>query len=201
MTAAFDMARVVHDGDTLKGSVRPYLLHVLDVCSVALRHGADEDQAIAALLHDVVEDGGGVSMLDRIRASSATASPTSCRRSDSLEVDPTQKPDWWVRKVGYLDHLVSVPPDIAVGVRCRQALERPIDRARPGPSRRGRVHPLQGRARGARSGTTDASQPSCRTDSHPPKAPGDSPRSCEVPSTTSSPPPGRRRPPPTGTRR
>jgi (p)ppGpp synthase/HD superfamily hydrolase len=84
--------------------VLPYLLHLLDVCSIALRHGADEDLAIAALLHDVVEDGGGAPMLDEIRDQfDDRVGDIVLACSDSLEVDPA-KPDWWQRKIQYTDH-------------------------------------------------------------------------------------------------
>jgi len=115
LTAAFDMARTAHDGDTIKGSNLPYLLHLLDVCSIALRHGADEDQAIASLLHDVVEDGGGAPMLDEIRhAFGDRVADIVLACSDSVEVDRTQKADWWARKIPYLDHLEVATTDVAL---------------------------------------------------------------------------------------
>ena len=46
----------------------PYLAHLMAVASIALDNGASEDEAIAALLHDVVEDGGGPAALAEIRA-------------------------------------------------------------------------------------------------------------------------------------
>ena len=115
LTDAFDMARDVHNGDGIKGTHLPYLLHVLDVCSVALRHGADEDQAIAALLHDVVEDGGGAPVLDEIRqrfGDRVAEIVLAC--SDSQEADPANKPDWWVRKIRYIDHLHTMSSDAAL---------------------------------------------------------------------------------------
>ena len=115
LTSAFDLAREVHNGDPIKGTTMPYLLHLLDVCSIALRHGADEDQAIAALLHDVVEDGGGAPMLDSIRqrfGDRVADIVLAC--SDSLEVDRANKPDWWIRKIAYIDHLRVTSSDAAL---------------------------------------------------------------------------------------
>ena len=43
-TEAIEMARRVHDGDAIKGTTTPYMTHLLDVCSLTLRHGGDEDQ-------------------------------------------------------------------------------------------------------------------------------------------------------------
>ena len=55
---ALALAVQAHDGQKRKGTEIPYLAHPMGVASIALDHGADEDQAIAALLHDAVEDGG-----------------------------------------------------------------------------------------------------------------------------------------------
>lgn len=115
ITDAFEMARVVHADDVLKGTDLPYLVHLLDVCSVALRHGADEDQAIGALLHDVVEDGGGAPMLDQIRSRFGDrVADIVLACSDSLEVDSTNKPAWWPRKISYIDHLRVAGTDAAL---------------------------------------------------------------------------------------
>ncbi len=49
----------LHSSQTRKGTPTPYVAHLLGVCALVLEDGGDEDEAIAALLHDVVEDGGG----------------------------------------------------------------------------------------------------------------------------------------------
>lgn len=114
LTEAFDMARNVHNGASLKGSGLPYLLHVLDVCSMALRFGADEELAVAALLHDVVENGGGLPKLEEIRATFGDrVAEIVLACSDSTEEDPANKPDWWLRKILYLDHLRVATEDAA----------------------------------------------------------------------------------------
>jgi GTP pyrophosphokinase len=114
MSAAFDMARDVHNGQTLKGTDLPYLLHLLDVCSIALRHGADEDQAIAALLHDVVEDGGGMAKAEEIGdLFGERVRDTVLACSDSVVDDPSAKRPWWDRKIEYVDHLVHASSDAA----------------------------------------------------------------------------------------
>lgn len=56
---ALALAVEAHDGQKRKGTDIPYLAHPMGVASIALDHGADEDQAIAALLHDAVEDAAG----------------------------------------------------------------------------------------------------------------------------------------------
>ena len=49
---ALSLAIEAHDGDFRKGTTIPYISHPLAVASIAMEYGADEDQAIAALLHD-----------------------------------------------------------------------------------------------------------------------------------------------------
>ena len=57
----------VHGGQLRKGTTTPYLAHLLGVCALVLEDGGDEDEAIAALLHDAVEDQGGAERLADIR--------------------------------------------------------------------------------------------------------------------------------------
>ena len=57
--AALAYATELHAGQTRKGTPIPYISHLLAVASLAFEYGADEDEAIAALLHDAVEDQGG----------------------------------------------------------------------------------------------------------------------------------------------
>ena len=54
--AALLFAAESHRTQTRKGSGVPYLSHLLQVAGLAVEHGADEQVAIGALLHDVVED-------------------------------------------------------------------------------------------------------------------------------------------------
>lgn len=56
---AFQYAAISHAGQMRKGSEVPYLSHLMAVAGIVLEHGADEAEAIAALLHDAVEDAGG----------------------------------------------------------------------------------------------------------------------------------------------
>ena len=65
---ALTYAAIAHREQRRKGSDTPYVAHLLSVCSLVLEHGGDEDQAIAALLHDVVEDQGGKPRLAEVKA-------------------------------------------------------------------------------------------------------------------------------------
>ena len=61
------MATRLHANQKRKGADIPYVSHLLAVASLVLEEGGTEDQAIAALLHDAVEDQGGRDTLERIR--------------------------------------------------------------------------------------------------------------------------------------
>jgi GTP pyrophosphokinase len=63
---AFLYASVVHADQRRKGTAIPYISHLMLVAGTVLDHGGDEDEAIAALLHDAPEDRGGQKRLDDI---------------------------------------------------------------------------------------------------------------------------------------
>jgi (p)ppGpp synthase/HD superfamily hydrolase len=96
-------AAQLHAAQPRKGTDIPYVAHLLGVASIAIEYGADEDEAIAALLHDSAEDQGGLQTLDRIRAlfgERVAAIVDGC--TDTYE-EP--KPDWADRKAKYVAHL------------------------------------------------------------------------------------------------
>ena len=70
LTERFDEALVyascIHRDQRRKGADIPYVSHLLGVAAIAIENGATEDQAIAALLHDAVEDQGFVFSPDYI---------------------------------------------------------------------------------------------------------------------------------------
>ena len=65
---AFLLASELHRHQLRKGTGSPYMSHLLAVCSIVLENGGDEDEAMAALLHDAAEDQGGQATLELIRA-------------------------------------------------------------------------------------------------------------------------------------
>ena len=112
---AVEYARHAHRGAVRKGTAVPYLAHVVAVSALVLEHGGDEDQAIAALLHDTAEDAGGESRLADISSTFGPRVADLVRAcSDSLVHDPAQKAPWWERKVAYLDHVARAPGDALV---------------------------------------------------------------------------------------
>jgi (p)ppGpp synthase/HD superfamily hydrolase len=89
-----------HGGQTRKQTAVPYLSHLMAVASLVLEAGGDEDMAIAALLHDVVEDCGGIPRLREIRKEfGARVAKIVEECTDSLG-DP--KLEWMLRKKAYL---------------------------------------------------------------------------------------------------
>ncbi|BDU71244.1 HD domain-containing protein [Mesoterricola silvestris] len=102
---AMAFAARVHTGQFRKGTTVPYLSHVLAVTATALENGAGEDVAIASLLHDAVEDGGGLPVLEEIRARFGPAvADLVLECTDALSVP---KPPWRQRKEAYLAHLAE----------------------------------------------------------------------------------------------
>ena len=102
---AFNFAAEKHAGQTRKASTIPYIAHLMGVASLVLEFGGGEDMAIAALLHDVVEDCGGAAMLKEVRrrfGSRVAKIVDGCTDSDTYP-----KPPWRERKETYLRHLKS----------------------------------------------------------------------------------------------
>ena len=108
---AVEFARAQHAGQVRKGSQIPYLYHLLAVSSLVLEYGGNEDQAIAGLLHDVLEDcGAHHEPAIRSRFGDVVAGIvldcTDGTAKDKNEVPPAEKlADWWQRKTNYLEHL------------------------------------------------------------------------------------------------
>ena len=100
---AFLFAAEKHAGQTRKASTIPYIAHVMGVASLTLEFGGDEDMAIAALLHDVVEDCGGTPMLKEVKRRFGPRVAKIVDGCTDSFTDP--KPPWRERKETYLRHL------------------------------------------------------------------------------------------------
>jgi (p)ppGpp synthase/HD superfamily hydrolase len=103
-------AHQMHRFQWRKGTDRPYISHLLGVTAIVLQHGGDEDQAIAALLHDVVEDCGGAPRLEEIRekfGERVAHIVHGC--TDSLE---TPRPPHEERKRNYVERARKEGPEI-----------------------------------------------------------------------------------------
>ena len=99
-----------HSGQSRKGKAVPYVAHLLSVAALVLEAGGDEDLAIAALLHDVVEDCGGAPMLKQIRR--RFGERVAHVVDGCTDTDLTPKPPWRQRKKDYLKHLRTANADV-----------------------------------------------------------------------------------------
>ena len=103
------LALDLHATQTRKGTDTPYISHLLGVAGLVLEYGGEEDQAIAAMLHDAIEDQG------------AQHEPVIAERFGSVvarivrgctDADTLPKPPWHERKQTYIDHLALADADV-----------------------------------------------------------------------------------------
>jgi (p)ppGpp synthase/HD superfamily hydrolase len=106
---AFAYAARLHRGQRRKGTDKPYIGHLMSVTSIVIAYGGDEEMAIAALLHDAVEDQGGRKRLREIQkkfGKRAARIVDGC--TDSYE-EP--KPTWLERKRSYIARVAGEETD------------------------------------------------------------------------------------------
>ncbi|EKN01369.1 MULTISPECIES: HD domain-containing protein [unclassified Acidocella] len=99
----------LHAEQRRKGSDTPYIAHLLGVASLVLEFNGDEDQAIAGLLHDAIED-QGIEQEPVIKAKYGLRVATIVRGCTDAETLP--KPPWRARKEAYIAHLEEAGPDV-----------------------------------------------------------------------------------------
>src|SRR5579875_1242356 len=102
-TDAFAFAFDVHREQNKKSTTIPYMAHLLEVAAVVLSYGGNEDEAIAALLHDSVEDHPDVSSFEGIAKRFGGAVADIVESCSDSTVMP--KPPWRPRKEKYIAHL------------------------------------------------------------------------------------------------
>ncbi len=113
---AVQMASELHATQARKGTKIPYLTHLLGVSSLVLEYGGTEEEAIAGLLHDAVEDAGGVPTLEKIEKAFG--------REVARIVDGTTehwegtKPAWKARKDAYISHLQKTDTSVLRVAAC-----------------------------------------------------------------------------------
>lgn len=109
---AVQLALELHAQQTRKSSNIPYVGHLLRVAGLVIEYHADEDTAIAALLHDAVEDQGGIPIAERIRSlygEQVYRFVMDC--SDSFGKIGEKKRPWRERKEAYISHISQAPPE------------------------------------------------------------------------------------------
>jgi (p)ppGpp synthase/HD superfamily hydrolase len=116
---ALAFAAQIHQGHARKRSQIPYLSHLLSVAALVLEDGGGEDEAIAALLHDAIEDQGHRTDLDDLRhrfGGRVAAIVEACS-----DTDQQPKPPWRGRKEAFIDRMRTAPPDV-LRVACADKL-------------------------------------------------------------------------------
>jgi len=113
LTTRFEKALVfafnLHKNQTRKSMPVPYIAHLMGVASLVLEAGGDEDTAIAALLHDAVEDQGGIPTLEKIRH--RFGDRVADIVNHCTDANTTPKPPWRGRKEQYLAKLHLASPE------------------------------------------------------------------------------------------
>ena len=108
-TSALVVAAELHAGQRRKGAGPPYIAHLLGVTAIAFDFGANEDEAIGALLHDSIEDAPGSLGVEGVRR--LIGEQFGVAVLDIVEgctdSDATPKPPWRARKQGYVTHLAE----------------------------------------------------------------------------------------------
>jgi len=115
-TSALGYAATLHATQLRKGTQTPYISHLLAVAAIAIEYGADEDEAIAALLHDAIEDQGGAETRRRIAAlfgEHVAAIVDGCSDTDVMP-----KPPWRERKERYIAHVSLTSPSVRLVSMC-----------------------------------------------------------------------------------
>ena len=115
---ALHYAVLIHAFQKRKDTEIPYLAHLLGVASIALEHGANEDEAIGALLHDAGEDAGGVGRIQDIRLRFGEAVADIVQGCTDAVIIP--KPPWRKRKEDYIAHI----PKASASVRLVSASDK-----------------------------------------------------------------------------
>ena len=108
-------ASILHGAQVRKGTQIAYMSHLLGVSSLVIEAGGDEDLAIAGLLHDAVEDAGGLPRLADVRTRFGDrVADIVLACSDSTDEKWKQTDTYEERKQKYLDHLAEAPDDVVL---------------------------------------------------------------------------------------
>jgi (p)ppGpp synthase/HD superfamily hydrolase len=107
---AVGYAARLHARQVRKRTERPYIGHLLSVTSIVIEYGGDEDMAIAALLHDAVEDQGGLARLREIRRKFGKHVAEIVDGCTDSYTQP--KPPWRERKRTYVERVGSESEDV-----------------------------------------------------------------------------------------
>ena len=122
---AVDYARIAHAAQVSKGSNIPYIHHLLGVASLVIYFGGNEDQAIAGLLHDTIEDCGAAheQMIlaqfgDAVACMVWGCTDGTAEHKASHTDAEAKRRDWSQRKLDYLNHLKIAPDQTLLVSAC-----------------------------------------------------------------------------------
>ncbi len=113
---ALHLANQLHQTQLRKGTEIPYFAHLMGVASLVLDYGGTEDEAIAGILHDAVEDQGGQKTLQLIREQFGDTVADIVMGCTDADVIP--KPPWRERKEAYIAHVASASPSVRLVSAC-----------------------------------------------------------------------------------
>ena len=120
---AFQFAAHEHRNQLRKSTTIPYISHLMSVSALVWENGGNEDQAIAGLLHDVIEDANPPSAVPRIRqeilekfGQEVLSLVEGC--TDGEQDAHGEKAPWKVRKETYLNHLQHEPAELLLVSCC-----------------------------------------------------------------------------------
>ena len=111
---ALSWAATLHQPQRRKANATPYVAHLLAVAALVLEHGGDEDEAIAALLHDAIEDQGG--QATRRQIAERFGADVAAIVEGATESDVQPKPPWRERKEAHLAHLAHADRSVQLVV-------------------------------------------------------------------------------------
>lgn len=141
LARALEFAAERHGGQARAGTAIPYVSDLLQVAGLVLAHGGGVDQAMAALLHGVIGDGGVTAAeLDSWFGARIARLVQGCTHPLAGETPAPDQLPWPERQRRYLAHLASAPPASRLVAACvqRHALATLVaELRRDGP---GRIH-------------------------------------------------------------
>ena len=114
-SAALQLTAELHASQHRKGTDTPYLAHLLAVAAIVLEYGGDEDTAIAALLHDSIEDrsylfsGGSDDLRSYLEARFGPKVLSIVE--ECTDADTIPKPPWQARKEAYIASIAHKSPE------------------------------------------------------------------------------------------
>lgn len=120
LTERFERALIfatrLHGDQRRKGSGAPYISHLIAVCALTIEYGGDEDEAIAGLLHDAIEDQGGESA--RVEILRKFGPRVTEIVEGCTDTDQSPKPPWRARKEAYVRHVAEASPSVRLVSAC-----------------------------------------------------------------------------------